>query len=98
VKPASSSEILRRRTVAKAKAQANAVSELNGTTVKTITVMTTSDKISNQNGIETGASEETLDETIIASARGVITGMPVVGTWLNKEQTLFFTAIGKRLK
>lgn len=98
VKPVSSSEALRRRTVAKAKAQANAVAELNGTNVKTTTVMTTSDKITTQNGIETGTLQETLDETIVTTARGVIKEMPIVGNWMNKEQTLFFIAIGKRLK
>lgn len=98
VKPSSSSEVLRRRTVAKAKAQGNAVAELNGTEVKTTTVMTTSDKITTQNGVETGTSRETLDETIVTAARGVIKEMPVVGSWMNKEQTLFFIAIGKRLK
>jgi hypothetical protein len=98
VKPTSSDEVRRRHTVAKAKAQANAVAELNGTTIKTITVMTTIDKISTRNGAETGASQETLDETIVTSAEGIVRGMPVIGTWMNKDQSQFFTALGKRLK
>lgn len=98
VKPTSSSEVLRRHTVAKAKAQANAVAELNGTHVKTTTVMTTIDKIATRSGVETGASEETLDETIVTSARGVVREMPIIGTWMNKDQNQFFTALGKRLK
>lgn len=97
-KPMSSSEALRRRTVSKSKAQANAVAEINGSEVKTTTIMTTSDKVTTPNGVETGTSQETLDETIIIAARGIIKNMPVVGTWMNQDETLFFTAIGKRLE
>ena len=60
--------------------------------------MTSSDKITTQNGVETGTSQETLNETIVTAVKGVIKEMPVVGNWMNKEQTLFFIAIGKRLK
>ena len=98
VKTTSASEILRRRTVAKSKAQASAVAEINGTTVKITTVMTTSDRISTQDGVEIGSSAETLDETIVTRAKGIIRNMPVVGTWLNKDETVFFTAVGKQLK
>ena len=97
-KPMSGSEALRRRTVSKSKAQANAVAELNGTEVKATTIMTTSDRITTQRRVETGTTQETLDEIVITTAKGVIKGMPVVGTWMNQEQTLFFTSIGKRLK
>jgi hypothetical protein len=97
VKPTSSSEVQRRHKVATIKAQANAVAELNGTSVKTTTVMTTTDKIATQGSLETGTSEETLDETIVTSAKGVVREMPVIGTWMNKDQSQFFTALGKRL-
>jgi hypothetical protein len=90
--------VLRRRTVSKSKAQANAVAEINGSEVKTTTIMTTSDRVTTQNGVETGTSQETLDETIIIAARGIIKNMPVVGTWMNQDETLFFTAIGKQLE
>jgi len=97
VKPTSSSEVQRRHKVATIKAQANAVAELNGTSVKTTTVITTTDKIATQGSLETGTSEETLDETIVTSAKGVVREMPVIGTWMNKDQSQFFTALGKRL-
>lgn len=96
--PASGSEMARRRTVARVRAQANAVAEMNGTEVKATTVLTTKDKTTISKGAESGSSEETLDETIVTSARGALQGMPVVGSWMNREKTLFFMAIGKRLK
>lgn len=98
VKPGSSSEILRRLTVAKAKAQANAVAEINGTEVKATTVMTSSQEIKTINGVEAGSSQETLEETIVMTAKGVVKEMPVVARWMNKDQSIFFTAIGKRIK
>jgi hypothetical protein len=98
VNPTSSSEVLRRHAVAKAKAQANAVAELNGTLVKVTTVLSTAVKITNQSGIETGATEESLDETFVTSADGVVREMPVIGTWMNMDQSQFFIALGKRLR
>jgi len=98
VKPVSSSEMLRRLTVAKAKAQANAVAEINGTEVKATTIMTSSQEIRTVNGVEAGTSQETLDETIVMAAKGVIKEMPVVGRWMNSDESIFFTAIGKRIK
>jgi hypothetical protein len=96
--PASGSELVRRRTVARVKAQAHAVAEINGTEVKATVVATTKDKTTISNGAETGFSEETLDETIVTSARGALQEMQPVGSWMNKENSVFFMAIGKRLK
>ena len=97
-KTLSPSEELRRRTVAKAKAQANAIAELNGTKVKATTMMTTIDKITIKDGVESGLTEEVLTETIVTNASGVINQAPVVASWMNVDQTTYFLAIGKRLK
>lgn len=96
--PASGSELVRRRTVARVKAQAHAVAEINGTEVKATVVVATKDKTTISNGAETGSSVETLDEKIITSARGTLQEMQQVGSWMNKENSVFFMAIGKRLK
>ena len=98
VNPASGAEIMRRNTIARAKAQASVVAEVNGSRVKAVSVMTTSDKISVTNGRESGKSEETLDEKIVTEAKGVINGMPVVGSWMNQDKTLYFVVIGRKLK
>ncbi len=98
IKPATAAELLRRRTVAHIKAQSGAVAELNGTSVKSTTIMTTKDTVSIQNGIESGKSEETLHESIVTEAKGVVKKMPVVGTWLDKTEQIYFLAIGKRIK
>jgi len=97
-KPASASELLRRRTVAQLKAQSGAVAELNGTSVKITKLMTTKDTVTIHNGTESGSSEETLDESIVTEAKGIVKGMPVIATWLDKTGQLYFLAIGKRIK
>lgn len=97
-KPATATELLRRRTVAQLKAQSGAVAELNGTAVKSTTLMTTKDTVTMHNGAESGSSQETLDESIVTEAKGVIKGMPVIGTWLDKTGQIYFLAIGKRIK
>lgn len=98
VKPVTAAELLRRRTVAQTKAKSGAVAELNGTSVKSTTILTTKDTVIIQNGIESGSSEETLNESIVIEAKGVVKEMPVVGTWLDKTGQIYFLAIGKRIK
>jgi hypothetical protein len=98
VKPITASELIRRRTVAQTKAKSGAVAELNGASVKSTTIMTTKDTVIIQKGIEFGRSEETLDESIVIEAKGVIKEMPVIGTWLDKTGQIYFLAIGKRIK
>jgi hypothetical protein len=97
-KTASGGESIRRRTVAQSKATAHAVAELNGIEVKATTVATNRDKTTISKGTESGSSEETLEETIVTLARGMLKEFGTVGTWMNKEKTVFFLAIGKRLK
>ncbi len=98
VNPASGAELIRRRTVARVKAQANCVAEMNGTAVNVTTVASTKDTARISKDSESVSSEETLEETIVTSARGAVRGMPIVGSWMNGEKTVFFIAIGKRLK
>ena len=98
VNPASGTEILRRNTVARSKAQASVVALVNGDRVKAESRMTTSDKTSVKNGQETAGSEETLDEQIVTEAKGLIRGMPTVATWMNSDKNLYFVAIGIKLK
>jgi len=93
----SAGDALRRRTVAKVKAQASAAAEIGGTKVEATTVMKTEDTLTVRNGVESGISTETLEETIITKARGVIRGMPIVATWMNQDRTLFYAAIGGRI-
>jgi hypothetical protein len=95
---ATSGELLRRQAVAKAKAQANAVAALNGESVKTVTIL--EDKVVTriENGVEKAVSEETLKESIVIEARGIIKGMPVVASWLSLDSKLFYVAIGHKIK
>lgn len=95
---ATSGELLRRQKVAKVKAQANAVAALNGETVKAVTIL--EDKVVTriENGVEKSVAEETLKESIVTEARGVIKGMPVVASWISLDGKLFFVAIGQQIK
>lgn len=98
VNPPTPAELLRRRTVAKVKAQANAVAELHGSQVKAKTILTSKSRVVVRNGTESGIVEEALDETIVTEARGALQGMPIVATWMDKAEQMFFLAIGKRIK
>ncbi len=98
VKPETATELLRRRTVAKAKALANAVAELNGTQVKSTVIMTTKDKVIVHDGVESGITDQMLDETIVTEAKGLVKGLPVIASWLSKNGEIYFLALGKKLK
>jgi len=98
VNPATPTELMRRRTVAQAKAQANAVAELNGTHVTSRILFTNKSDLVTHNGRESGMSEELLDEIIVTEARGVIKNMPIVATWMDKARQVYFIAIAKKIK
>lgn len=98
VKPETATELLRRHTVTKAKALANAVAELNGTQVKSTTILTTKDKVIVHEGVVSGNTEEVLNETIVTEAKGSVKGLPVIGSWMSKNGEMYFLALGKRLK
>lgn len=95
---ATSAELLRRQSVAKVKAQANAVAALTGESVKAVTIL--DDKVVTriENGVEKSVAEENLKESIVTEARGMIKGMPVVASWLSLDGKLFFIAIGQQIK
>lgn len=97
-KPDTPAELMRRRTVALAKARAHAVAELNGNHVTVTSVLTTIDEVTVENGVERGVAIEELEEKIVIEARGVIKMMPQVASWMNKGGELYYIAIGKRLK
>jgi hypothetical protein len=94
---ATSGELLRRQTVAKDKAQANAVAALDGESVKAVASLKDKVVTGIENGVENAVSEETLKEAIVSEARGLIKGMPVVGSWLSLDGKLFYVAIGHRI-
>lgn len=96
-KPDTPRELLRRQAVALAKARANAVAELNGNKVTVTSLYTTKDKVTIENGVEQGSSEEILEEKIIIKAKGIIKKMPEVASWLSKSGELYYVAIGKRV-
>ena len=97
-KPGTPNELIRRRKVALAKARGNAVAELKGTRVTVTSIYTTKDKVTVDNGVERGSSEEALHEEIITAAKGVTRDMPQVASWMNKSGELYYIAICKRLK
>jgi hypothetical protein len=93
-----SGELLRRQMVAKSKAQANAVATLNGESVKAVTILEDKMVTRIENGVEKAVAEETLNESIVIEARGVLKGMPVVASWLSIDGKLFYVAIGQKIK
>ncbi len=96
--PPSPQEALRRRLVSRKKAESSALEELNGVNVKATTLLTTSDSVATVKGVEVASSETKLDESILTEAKGLLKGARPVGTWLNKDESLFFTAIGVKIK
>jgi hypothetical protein len=96
--PPSPQEALRRRLVSRKKAESSALEELNGVNVKATTLLTTSDSVATVKGVEVASSETKLDESILTEAKGLLKGARPVGTWLNKDESLFFTAIGVKVK
>jgi len=91
-------ELMRRRTVGIAKAQAAAVAALNGEKVTATSVLSEIATTGIKNGKETGSVEETLTESVITQSKGIIKGMPLVGSWMDKGRQLAFFAIGKQIK
>lgn len=91
-------ELMRRRNVGIAKAQAAAVAALNGEKVTTVSVLSDTTTTGIKNGRETAVVEETLTESVITQSKGKIKGMPLVGSWMDKGRQLAFFAIGKQIK
>lgn len=98
VRDGGATELMRRRTVGIAKAQAAAVAALNGEKVTAISVMSDSTTTGIKDGKETAFVEETLTESVITQSKGIIKGMPQIGSWMDKSRQLAFFAIGKQIK
>ena len=95
---ASASETLRQQKVARLKAQAALVEFLNGSNVTATSVSKDSTSTKIENGRESAIVTETLDESIVTKAKGMIASMDVLGTWVSKDGSAYFMAIGKKLK
>jgi hypothetical protein len=91
-------ELIRRRSVAVAKAQAAAVATLHGEKVTAVSVLSDTTTTATKNGEETAVVEETLTESVITQSKGMIKGMPQIGSWMDKSRQLAFFAIGKQIK
>ena len=91
-------ELMRRRSVAVAKAQAAAVAALHGEKVTAVSVLSDTTTLGIKNGKETAVFEETLTESVIVQSRGIIKGMPLIGSWMDKGRQFAFFAIGKQIK
>ena len=91
-------EIIRRRIVTKAKAQAGVVEYLGGANVTATCVSCETTSIETKNGKEYTVTTENLDDVIISKAKGVVTKLVVLGTWTNSDETIYYQALGKKLK
>ena len=98
VRDGGSAELIRRRTVGIAKAQAKAVALLNGEKVLAVSVLDEVTATEIEDGKESVLVEETLTESVIIKAKGVIKGMPLVASWMDKTSKIAFFAIGKQIK
>jgi len=94
---AGAAETMRQIKVSRVKAQAAVVEFLN-TLVDTQTKIGDTVKTHLENGKETATATETLDSKTITEAKGVVSQFEVLGTWTNQDETIFYQAIGKKLK
>ena len=90
-------ETMRQIKVTRVKAQAAVVEFLN-TLVNTQTKVGDTTKSNLDNGQETATSTETIDTKTITEAKGLVSQFEVLGTWTNQDETIFYQAIGKKLK
>ena len=95
VRANSPQEQMRRRTVGRAKAQAQLTSELAGVQVTTSSKFSEQSVITTENGVERGVSLSESLETTESQAKAIIPGLPVIGTWMSKDGSLYYLAIGK---
>lgn len=95
VRPNSPQEQMRRRTVGRAKAQAQLTSELAGVQVSTSSKFSEQSAITVENGVEKGISLSESLEITESRAKAIIPGLPMIGTWMSKDGGLFYLAIGK---
>jgi len=91
------SETMRQIKVTRVKAQAAVVEFLN-TLVNTQTKVGDAAKSALDNGKETATATETIDTKTITEAKGLVSQFEVLGTWTNQDETMFYQAIGKKLK
>lgn len=94
----SATEFIRQQKMSRLKAQAAAVEFLNGAKVSAICVSKDSTEIQIENGKESALVTETLDETIVTKAKGIVASLEVIGTWTSLDGSMFFQAIGKKMK
>ena len=94
-RPNSPQEQMRRRTVGRAKAQAQLTTELAGVHVSTSSKFSEQSVITVENGVENGISLSESLEVTESKAKAIIPGLPVIGTWMSNDGGLFYLAIGK---
>lgn len=94
----SATEIIRQQKMSRLKAQATAVEFLNGAEVSAICVSKESTKIRNENGKDSAIVTEKLDETIVTKAKGIVASLEAIGSWTNQDGSMFFQAMGKKMK
>ena len=90
-------ETMRQIKVTRVKAQAAVIEFLNNL-VNTQTKVGDATKSNLDNGKETATSIETIDTKTITEAKGLISQFEVLGTWTNQDETIFYQAIGRKLK
>jgi len=90
-------ETMRQIKVTRVKAQA-ALIEFLSTLVNTQTKVGDAVKINIDKGRETATRTETIDTKTITEAKGLVSQFEVLGTWTNQDETMFYQAIGRKLK
>ena len=94
-RPDSPQERMRRIRVAQSRAQAALAAEQKGVLVATSSSFSEKSVITIVNGVESGMSVSETLETTASRTRGIILGLPVIGTWMSEDEGLFYLAIGR---
>jgi len=98
VRDNSSADIVRQMRVGRVHAQKEAVQFLEHTKVVSEEKLTEKTVVTTTNGKKTAEVFKSLDESTVATVRGILPSLTPIGTWKSADGQLFFCAIGKRLK
>jgi hypothetical protein len=90
----SAKDRLRMRKVCRSKALANVVAEAKGIQVVSESKVEDRTQVIIEDGKETARSIEDVLEVSRTTVEGLVSNLPVVGTWYSKDRTLFYLAVG----
>jgi hypothetical protein len=91
-------EKIRQLRVGRIQALKSAIEFINETNISSQEILKETTTVTTSNGNKSGTNTKTLDETTVAQIKGVIKAPPEVGSWKSPDGSLFYYAVGIKLK